>query len=190
MWLIHYTYKRNLDRIKDAHELRCALSLMNECQKKVYAEEKRSEPLECKAAVLRDQKPLTKRIQFNNGTTLAEFVEYLNKHVFFWPDRYAGKQARKRFRGKYPYSEGHIGLRCQLCDLIAENPKIEMLFSRYNSGSTPRRPEISPRCRELFQPLKTRNGRRLVEVVAHKKIRLPDNTEWECGEDKWRRFFV
>ncbi len=190
MRLIHYTCRRNLDGIKKTRELRCASSLMNAGEKKIHAGKKRPESTQCEATVLRDQQPLTERIVFSDGTTFPEFVEYLNEHVFFWPDSHAGEQAREGFRNKYSYSEEQVGLRCQLDDLIAENPGMEILFSRYNSGATPRSPRKSPRCRKLFQPLKARNGSRLVEVVAHGKVRLPDDTEWECDEGRWSKFFA
>ena len=190
MWLIHYTDRRNLQAIRETRMLKSALLLMNETEKKYYARKKRGESLPLKnGAVLRDQQPLSDRIVFCGGTNLSEYIEYLNTHVFFWPASSAGKQYRKNFREKYPHPE-HIGLRCKLDDLREANPDAEILFSKYNSGATPRcNPAKSPRCLRLFRPLEKRRGEKLVEIVVQNENILPHNTEKECAAEKWRRLF-
>lgn len=190
MWLTHYTDCQNYRKIQDTRVLRCALRLMNEDESVHHARTKRSKSLPLTAAVLRDQQPLTERIVLCDGATFDDFVEYLNGHVFFWPSNYTGEQCREKFQQRYARS-GHIDiqLRCRLSDLRAANPDAKILFSSYNSGATPRDPEKSPRCRNLFQPLESRGGKRLVEVVVRGEVQLPDNTEVKCEKDEWREFF-
>lgn len=187
--LRHYTDHRNLDQIKKMRVLRCALCLMNKTERAHHATKKRAGAMPTGGgAVLRDQQPLSERIVFSDNATLADFVEYLNGHVFFWPSGCQGEKARQNFCGKYQYPK-HIGLSCQLSDLIAANPETKILFSRYNSGCTPRCPVKSPRSLALFQPLNLCDKQPLVEVVVKGEVRLPDNTKWECKNGQWREFF-
>jgi len=188
-WLTHYADRRNLEAIRETRALNCAWSLMDAGERKRYATKKRGESLGlANRAVLRDQQPLSERIVFCDGAKLPDYIKYLNRHVFFWPDSYRGKQCRKSFRKKYPHPK-HVGLCCKLGDLRAANPDTEFLFSRYNSGATPRNPKKSPRCLCLFRPLEKRKGKPLVEVVMKNKICLPGNTKKECADGEWRSFF-
>ena len=189
MLLTHYTDCRNLEAIKKSGILKCALRLMTQTEEKVHAEEKREDSIPFARAVLRDQKPLFPRIVLSDGASFADFVKYLNGHVFFWSDYHsAGKRYRENFRAIYPHPR-HIGLRCDLQSLRDANPGVEILFSPFNSGSTPRSPKKSPRSLNLFQPLESRGGQRLAEVVVWKEVRLPDNTQIECEDGNWRDFF-
>ena len=189
MFLIHYTDRCNLEMIRECRVLKCARSLMTPDEVTKWARVPRPElvPLSC-GAVLRDQQPLTSRIVLSDGAPFAEFVQYLNGHVFFWPDSSDGKRHRKTFRARYQHP-CNVGLRCDLRSLRDANPGVEILFSPFNSGSTPRSPKKSPRSLNLFQPLETRGGQRLAEVVVWNEVRLPDNTQIECEDGNWRDFF-
>ena len=192
--LIHYTDRRNLERIKETGTLRSALCLMREAKDMSYEKQKRKQSVQVGNAVLRDQQPLNSRIVFCDGATLPEFIEYLNGHVFFWPSSGEGKQYRMNFRKKYKHPK-HIGLRCRLSDLCSANGKKDILFSPYNSGSAPQVSlEKSPRHLNLFQSLKSRKSKScknktLVEIVIKGEIRLPHNTEYEKKVEKWVPLF-
>ena len=188
MLLIHYTDKRNLAAIRESGVLKCALSLMTPGEAKTHAREKRADSVPLSRAVLRDQQPLFPRIVLSDGASFADFVRYLNRHVFFWPNSSAGEKCREAFRRKYQHPD-HIGLCCNLRDLRDANKGAEILYSPYNSGSTPRNPKKSPRSLDLFQPLESRGGRRLVEVVVRGQVWLPDNTQQEGEDGKWSPFF-
>lgn len=190
--LIHYTDCRNFAHIQKTRRLRCAWHLMNEAERTHHAKSRRQECVVLgNKAILRDQQPLSEGIVFSDGATLTKFVKYLNHHVFFWANNSAqAKQARESFRKKYPHPQ-NIGLRCKLSDLQNKNPDTEILFSPYNSGATPPRPEKSQRSLNLFQPLKARRGGEpIVEVVVQGEVRLPDNTEYEYKNDKWQKLFT
>ena len=188
-WILtHYTDRENLDRIWETRTLRCALDLMDDCEKACWSKKKRCDFVPVKLAVLRDQQPLTDGIVLcATFADFDEYVQYLNGHVFFWPSHSAGKIRRKEFRKKYTHPK-HVGLRCRLSALTAANPKTEILFSPYNSGATPRiNPKNSPR--GLFQPLQSRKGLAFVEAVVKSEVLLPDCTEYEYEEEKWDKFF-
>lgn len=190
--LTHFIDPRNKTRLQKSGSrlLKCALCLMNEGEREIHAKEKRDKCEKMSGGVvLRDQRPLNAcKIKFSDGTKFPRYVMYLNEHVFFWPDNHRGKKGVADFRKKYP---GHIELRCRLGDLLDSEGKGRVLFSPYNSGSTPRcNPEKSPRCLDLFQPLKSRKGQSFVEVVFHRQVRLPVNTEYKVENGEWRPFFM
>ena len=190
-WLLtHYTDSRNVSRIQKTRALKSAWCLMEESGEINRATERRGECLELKSgAILRDQQPLTMDFVRNGDTIFAEYVKHLNQHVFFWSDSDAGNQSRQNFRQKYRYPK-NIGLRCKLSDLVKANPHADILFSRYNSGTTERRSSRKLRCTKPFQSLESHTTERVVEIVVRGEICLPDNTEIECKKDKWSNLFT
>ena len=190
MLLTHYTHKCNRPAIEGGGRILSALSLMEQHGRMDLARERRKccEQI-APGVILRDQQPLRPRIVLSDGASFADFVKYLNGHVFFWPDSSAGKRRREAFRAKKYQHPHHIGLRCDLQSLRDANPGVRILFSPFNSGSTPRSPRKSPRSLRLFQPLKSRGGRPLAEVVVRGVVRLPDNTQIECEDGQWHPFF-
>lgn len=186
-WVTHYTARENLAAVLETRILQCAFCLMCASERTRFDGVKRekSVPLQCRAN-LRDQRPLSGRIVFSDGVSLAEFIEHLNKHVFFWPGFSRGKNYQKNFRKKYPHPE-HIGLRCKLSALRDANPDKEIFFSRYNSGATPRMPEKSMRSLRMFKPYAQRTNEPVAEIVMQHCARLPENTEYESAEGNWRR---
>ncbi|WP_424948083.1 bifunctional glutamate N-acetyltransferase/amino-acid acetyltransferase ArgJ [Candidatus Spongiihabitans sp.] len=182
LWLLHCIAPENFAALQKSKVLKSASSLMNAAERKCYETQKRDECVKLSnGIVLRDQQPLTDKIKFSDDTTFPQYVKYINEHVFFWPTKIPNM-----FCNKYSH---HIILRCKLSDLEDENPDTEILFSRYNSGATPRIPTQSPRLLNLFQPLKSRVGTALVEVVAYRNIRLPANTEYKNANGEWCAFF-
>ena len=181
MLLTHYTHKCNRPAIEGGGRILSALSLMELHGRMDLARERRKECEQIASGViLRDQQPLRPRIVLSDGASFADFVKYLNGHVFFWSDYHLdGERYRENFRAIYS-RPCHIGLRCDLRSLRDANPGVEILFSPFNSGSTPRSPKKSPRSLNLFQSLESRGGQRLAEVVVRGEVRLPDKVEWDC----------
>ncbi|MDD9799535.1 MAG: hypothetical protein OXU29_03610 [Gammaproteobacteria bacterium] len=175
MWVIHYTHPDNFRKIKKSGKIKSAWHLMRPSQRKQHAQERRGTCQKIGGAVLRDQKPLTRRIQFCDGAKFCQYVEYINQHVFFWPTRYAGSKKREAFRKKYA---GDCEIRCRLCDLEKANPG-KILYCRYNSGATPRQPEKHKRSRKMFQPLSERKKQPIVEVVIKGVVKLPPETKYK-----------
>lgn len=188
--LTHFIDPHNKARLQNSGSrlLKCALCLMNVRERKIHAEKKRDNCEKMSGGVvLRDQQPLNAdKIKFSDGTKFPRYVMYLNKHVFFWPDNHRGRKGIAAFRKKYP---GHVELRCRLGGLLDSQDEDKVLFSPYNSGATPRNPKKSPRCLDLFQPLKSRKGRTFVEVVFRGKVQLPDDTEYKTDDGKWHPLF-
>ena len=202
--LFHLIDPRNFDALRECGVLRCASSLMNAEERAEHEKKKREADvtLITTGVVLRDQQPFSDKIVLCDGTTFPEYVQYINQHVFFWTSK-----VPDRFCNKYSH---HIRLRCQFSDLATENPKTKILFSPYNSGSTPRKLNESPRCCCLFrgltacrkkQPMKCLRGiescpwfsgdkeRDIVEIVVHGKVKLPRNTQYKNERGAWCAFF-
>lgn len=188
MELFHFIDPCNKSKICKDRELRSALCLMNDEEREKIAHTKRKECEElANGAILRDQKPLDgNRIEFCDNTTFPEYVYYLNEHVFFWTNTGRSNECMEAFGEKY---KTHIKLRCQLSDLKEKNPCAEILYSRYNSGATPRTPSEHPRSSSMFQPLASKKGETLVEIVVKGKVKLPDNTEYQCKDKSWKKLF-
>ena len=182
LWLLHFIDPENFPKLKTDGILRSASLLMSESEKERHEMQKRDTclPLE-NGVILRDQSPLTEKIEFNDGTTFPEYVKYINEHVFFWPGKIP-----EGFGNKYSH---HIILRCRLGDLRNENHGDDIFFCRYNSGVTPRTPEKHPRSRAMFKPIASYTNEPLTEIVASCKIRLPPNTEYKDAKGKWCAFF-
>ena len=189
MMLYHFTFCENLPFIRRDGALLSAATLLDKCGAGDEKTQKRNRRIKLPCGrILRDQFPLTEHLVFSDGANLAQFVRYLNRHVFFWPDNSRGKKCRDSFRAKYRRPK-NVGLRFGFADLREANPKAEFLYSPYNSGAMPRNPKKSPRSLCLFQPLQSRGSERLVEIVVRGKIRLPENTEMEDDNGKWGLFF-
>ena len=189
MMLYHFTFCENLPFIRRDGVLLPTATLRDNCGLGDEKTQKRDchRELPC-GRISRDQSALTDGLVFSDDTNLDKFASYLDEHVFFWPDRFTDKRYRERFRAKYQRSEC-VGLRVCFADLREANPGTEFLYSPYNSGAVPREPEKYKRSHSLFQPLQSRGGERLVEIVVRGKIRLPENTEMEGDNGKWGLFF-
>ena len=182
MELFHLIDSRNFDALRASGVLRCASSLMSADERKQYEKTKRNEDVTlASGVVLRDQQPLTERIVFCDDTTFPEYVAYINGHVFFWPVK-----SPDGFCNKYSH---HIVLRCQLGALKEENPKKDILFSPYNSGSTLGCPNSSPRSRSLFQPIALQGKKSPKEIVVRGEVKLPRNTQYKNERGAWCDFF-
>jgi len=147
-----------------------------------------------KLIVLRDQKPLYKgNAKLPRGYTFEDFIESLNRRVFFWPGNEMGpiEYGIRHFRC---YERDHpIILRVSYEGLVRENPAVEPRFCRYNSGS----PRCSsgrkiPRGPETFLSAADFDGTpsRVVEVTFENEIALPTGTEFARRPGgPWRSLF-
>jgi hypothetical protein len=115
------------------------------------------------------------------GYRFEDFIEYLNRRVFFWPGDDAGPIAYGvRHFGRYS-REDPIVLRMDFQSLLYANPAANPLFCRYNSGSPrcsngkkiPRGPNTFVSAHNFIEvPSK------VVEVTFETQIVLPPNTEY------------
>jgi hypothetical protein len=118
---------------------------------------------------------LTKECRFE------DFVEYLNRRIFFWPGWNSGPISYGLRHFAHYRDEDPIILRVAFESLLRANPSAIPLFCRYNSGS-PRCSygKKSPRGPNTF----VEAGRfaeapsKVVEVTFDTKIVLPGDTEF------------
>ena len=135
--------------------------------------------------MLKDQKPLSAAsIAFESGWDLADLVEHLNCHVFFWPGCDQTPIAYgQRLRDHYQ-AESPSVIRVRTADLLAINSQ-RALFSAYNSGAPRWHPTKgpSPRGPSLFvraQDFKHAAGK-VVEIVFPDSATLPPSTQAFSG---------
>jgi len=141
--------------------------------------------------VIKDQRPLIEaNLSLDGAWELADFVEYLNEHVFFWPGRSEGPiQAGVRLHGRYEASAPLV-LRVPTRDLIEANPAVEPLFCPFNSGAPRhqggRRARRGPR---LFTPAADfpRRESEVIELAFRTAVGLPDTTQIRV-DDVWTAF--
>ena len=147
-------------------------------------------------ASLRDQKPLKpRRLDLQGGWTLEDFLESLNRRVFFWPGKALAPipHGERHFR-TYEQDKPTV-LRIRVLDMLATNSNVEPLFCRYNSGSSPLYPPPSPRGPETFLDHEGFTRAQLTpccvkEVTFCDGVALPPSTQYRRLSAKtWQAFF-
>lgn len=145
-----------------------------------------------RSIVLRDQRPLHKgNMKLPKGFTFEDFVETLNRRIFFWPGSKLGPIDYGVRHFAHYESDNPVILRIDLDSLVQANPLLAPHFCQYNSGS----PRCSngkkiPRGPQTFLPAGAFNGTpsKVVEVTFGAEIVLPQGTE--CGtrpKGPWKR---
>ncbi len=151
-----------------------------------------SMPTPSGSVLLRDQRPLiAANIAFEGGWTVGDLVEFLNRHVFFWPGSTDGPISYGRSHFHRYADERLVVLRIRLRSLIGVNPFIQPVFSAYNSGAArqnagrpiPRGPRTFVPCRRF-----TRKRHEVKEVAFAGSVVLPSDAEFGSSlEGPWRR---
>lgn len=197
-FLYHLTAKSNLQHIKATGKLFPASVIVAKSYSPHNLRERRvsheAVATEHGRIVLRDQQPLHKgNIDFQDGYSFEDFVEHLNRRVFFWPGGDQGPNDYGDRHFKHYEGESPAILRIAVNSLLRSNPPAVPLFCRYNSGS-PRcsQGKKSPRGPNTFLPADEFQGtpNDVVEVTFEKEIILPHDTK--VGKDlsgRWRNLF-
>jgi hypothetical protein len=139
--------------------------------------------------VLKDQHPLVAaNVSLADGWTFADFVEYLNEHVYFWPGDAIGMLARGRRLLAHYAPDSPLVLRVPFKALVSANPSTAPLFSPYNSGA-PRQQRGKPvhRGPTMFRSADRARGRpyEVIEVAFRGAIVLPVETEVAGEPEVW-----
>src|SRR5262249_9745681 len=140
---------------------------------------------------LRDQGPLHQgNMRLPKGYTLEDFIESLNRRIFFWPGTAMGPISYgvrhfERYEGEKP-----VILRIHLDTLLKRNPDAIPRYCRYNSGS-PRcsNGKKSPRGPDTFVLAAEFNETpsKVVEVTFESELALPPNTQFGPQKKRpWR----
>jgi len=126
---------------------------------------------------IRDQSPLHRgNVTLDDGWSFDDFVDHLNRHVFFWPGSVDGpiEHGRRHFQRNAAEDTVVFVLRTEA--VLSANPTSVPYFCRYNSGA-PRCSggAKSPRGADTFQTADSfpRTAGAVVEVVFNGRVSLP-----------------
>jgi hypothetical protein len=182
-YLYHLTDRSNLGRIRETPTLVPAAILMVRAGRTDLLRIRRRGhvQLETTGILIRDQAALHRgNLRLVQGYTFEDFIESLNRRIFFWPGTSAGPinygiRHFKRYNKERP-----VILRIGFQSLMLANPAAEPHYCAYNSGS-PRcsNGERSPRGPKTFLSAAEFTGTpsRVVEVIFDSEIALPADTK-------------
>lgn len=188
----HLTASSNAGEILRLKQLVSAEQIFTQANSMEFISEKRK----TSSSVLRDGVNITVRDQaplhsgnmsLPTGYTFADFVKYLNKHVYFWPgDEFSPIGYGLRHFSRYQ-DEAPTIFRICTTELFKNNPA--PLFSKCNSGS-PRwsRGKIAPRGPDTFTSGLNSNfpKGKVVELVFVDEVALGNNFQYKSlGSKTW-----
>jgi hypothetical protein len=132
--------------------------------------------------VLRDQAPLYKgKMKLPRGYTFEQFVESLNRRIFFWPGGGNGPIDYGIRHFECYKDENPVILRIDFQSLCQLNSSVSPLFCRYNSGS----PRVSygnksPRGPNTFLAADDfdETPSKVVEVTVDTDMAIPAGTQF------------
>jgi hypothetical protein len=194
-FLFHLTDRSNLNRIRETKTLLPAALLMERAGRGDLLRERRRRhealSVDGRLVLVRDQAPLHGgNVALPEGYGFEDFVESINRRVFFWPGTEAGPiiygvRHFARYEGERP-----LILRVGLQSLVSENPSAEPLYCKYNSGS-PRcsHGKKSPRGPDTFLSSARFDGTpgQVVEVTFDVPVLLPADTSYgERPSGPWK----
>ena len=185
-YVYHLTHIENLSHLRELRQLFPAAMLMRRAGRLDLVRTPRPGPIpltvDGRTIILRDQKPLHKgNIKLPKGFSFEDFIESLNKRIFFWP----GDMTRPIPYGvrhfEHYKAEGPAILRIEFTSLLESNPSATPRFCQYNSGSPrcshgkkiPRGPSTFPAATEFVG-----TAGRVVEVTFEREIHLPPTAQF------------
>lgn len=186
-FLFHLTYEQSLDRIRRLNALESASHLLELASRTDKLRDKRDEPLplviDDDSVLLTDQTPLNENnIKFEDGWTLGDLVEAINRRVFFWRGKENGLLSADRGQFDRYSKQGTslVFLRIPFADAIATNSQIEPSYCKYNSGGARQHPETGriPRGPSTFVTAQQASFtvKDIREVTFLNRFELPEST--------------
>jgi hypothetical protein len=189
----HVTQGPNLTGVARARKLFPAADLIRRSGEThllgTRREKARPITVEGQTYVLQDQKPLIfANAELQAGWREADFVEFLDQHVFFWPGvdsgpiKY-GARLLDHYEGERP-----AVLRVGVVELFDANLELTPLFCAFNSGAPrmqgSRRGARGP---DLFLPAHRfpRPAGKAIELVFRGGVNLPSGAEFRTVEGTW-----
>ena len=185
-FLHHLTATSNLRRIHRLGHLESAATLLAASMMMEWTRRRREAMLpvvvDSETVLLRDQQPLNAwAIKMQDGMSYEDFVEYINRRVFFWPGNadtpmcQSGKNHFEKYRRLEQPAPTII--RVDTRRLIELNPNLE--FTHCNSGGATRfvNGRALPRGKGTFMRAEEfpRTASNVIEVVFPDRVRLPKN---------------
>ena len=181
----HVTHRENVRLLKASGTLRTAASIIQEAGAVhllgLRRENETVVQLPEGPVVLKDQRPLiAANLALPANWSVADFVEYLNSFVYFWPGWDRGLIGPGQRLLSHYEEDGPGVLRCSTADLIAANPHVVPEFCPYNSGApryhSGKRAFRGP---NLFMDAARfpRRASEVVELAFRGDIALPQSTQ-------------
>jgi hypothetical protein len=191
-YLYHLTNRSNLSHICETAILEPAAILMVRAGRADLLRMRRRGhvQLETLGILLRDQAALhLGNLRLVDGYTFEDFIESLNRRIFFWPGTSAGPISYGKRHFKRYDKERPVILRIGFQSLVRANPAAEPHYCAYNSGS-PRcsNGERSPRGPKTFLSAVEFTGTpsQVVEVTFDSSVKLPPDTQFRSHpEGPW-----
>jgi hypothetical protein len=139
-YLYHVTALENLTSVRRTRRLEPAAAIMRRAGRGDLVRWRRPFPVtllcDGETIVLKDQALLIEeQVSLFRDWSFADFVEYMNDHVFFWPGTDRGPV---KSGVELPYHESgtaSVTLRIPFDDVLAANPTALPLFCSVNSGA-------------------------------------------------------
>lgn len=183
-FVYHVTDRANLTLLREQRRLQPAADLIRAAGRLEWLGMRREQLLRLEtpggSVVLKDQRPLiAANMQLATGWTLAEFVEYLNSFVYFWPGTDRGPIGPGQRLLNHYEADGPVVLRVPTIQLLEANPGTVPQFCAFNSGA-PRyhSGKRAVRGPHLFKHADEfpRHARDVVELAFPTAINLPAST--------------
>lgn len=185
-YLYHLTDRSNLDHMREMGKLFPAAALFEQDGRIDLLRVRRAKHIELRVGprriLIRDQAPLHRgNLSLANGYSFEEFIESLNRRIFFWPGSSRGPISYgvrhfDRYQRELP-----VIVRIGFDSLVLANPGAEPRYCGYNSGSprcsngvkSPRGPETFLSAAEF-----RRTPSQVVEVTFDGSITLPTDAQF------------
>lgn len=200
-YLYHVTYEDSLKRIRKLRRLESAAALMEAGGQRNSLRVRRGDSVnflvDGDPILLTDQHPINaKNIAFQDGWTISDLIEAINRRVFFWRGKKEGLLRSNQGHFKKYKNAGHrlVFLRLSFGEVCRCNAERGPELSKHNSGAArkydgkpiPRGPKtfVQPQDADF-------NPGEVQEVVFHSFVDLPALTEVCSGswEGPWQPFF-
>jgi hypothetical protein len=131
--------------------------------------------------VIRDQAPLHRgNLRLPNGYSFEEFIESLNRRIFFWPGSSTGPISYGVRHFKRYQQERPVIIRIGFQALMRANRGAEPRYCRYSGSPRCARGVKSPRGPETFLPAAEFSGtpRQVVEVTFDSPIVVIEDAQF------------
>ena len=143
----HVTAPENLASLRRHRILKSAASLLVEGGRSDLLRARRRGPMRLPIGddpvVVRGHDPLAPgALELTDGSTLADYIAYLNSLVYLWPGSERGPQGGASKLAKARKAAPVLVLRCSVRAPRAYNPGLQFLYADYNAGAARDHPTL------------------------------------------------
>lgn len=139
-YLYHVTVLENLPTIRKIRRIYTAEKLLKRAGLEEIGKTRRENEVKVKIeglrVVIRSQLPLNPEcLELDSGWTLFDYVQALNKRVYFWPGTISGPVEDGRKMALRQNDKGTVILRIPTASLFKSNVHVPFFFSSHNTGA-------------------------------------------------------